>query len=1306
MDTPNSNCTYSFGDNGTTATVGPSGRLLRISQHFRGEKVGYCVDHQSIPQPYEVIDRINTFLSSADDPDHNIGFYLDPEWLGDGVGKPSTTFIDDRWPVFTINTDKANVEIQYSISNGVVYQIFHFAYDQPPMGLRTDLLIRQLEFADRDNAFNKAEPKDDGYNTELSSDGHHIRRWHGMEEDDKQVVLFISAYMGSPLAFTEGAQNGGENEEQVYYMVWPENITTGSVEITFVYSLKSINDKSIKSPLGTVLAPVLRDPSRIHISGDDNFTESPRLNEILKRNLEHILSVCSIPVYTDTNDDNKPAIALTCGDIDNHRVATAASFYCFQLLLLALKHFEISSHHTEGPCAEAKWCYTCSMVSRIRKVLNGHLKWIFGSEYRNLASNIKCPHTWVNGKEIDGWEKNPYFPESLVDVPFQLIMAGDFYDYDKSYRARKITKDRCIVPKTVGRAIRAWVEELDTKNKLGCYAFPRNMEAPIHHFYLTDHVLIWRATKSVESLGLENYLFVDRTVDQNVGERQSRKGSSKRYYWPSIVQSQILKRFTGENPVSKKRMLSVSRSPSHICFLFRNKDASLFHAMDAGLFDKPGATVPTAEDVWSNKLDTWKGLVDCQRLHEDNDDTTWDEPLRFALSMIKAQKGKSMNSLSPKEIHGRATSVLLSSVWSNSLFPGQLDINDEPTIYADERKRDTYWGSTFEIPYILWKYAQPPEDPTFAAGTVKHQSSPMTTLEAEFWISLKALIENQSDRNVVSKTSTGPMKISFPWNNFVDQSNVVQLSDEWLYNLPDYFKADAEQVNEEEIERAFDMISSLGDEFFDKYVKGVVINVPRSRPGKKEPPRLDDMCQIAKDRSHLRRLIIERRLPNVSKKRLYASFASDRNEQRPYPQIRGESEAILSFFSKHTANDKSFFENTTAEKNRWTTELHLSFYALDTKLCSIMADIITKSPCDDYTADWLLDKGTIGCRFDGDLIDRYWTVYFLESGRHARELDAEKAEAIVKNTLRNQREEGSVGFTTLDLDALGENKEPWRQRRILELLLFQRTMDQMRHYTVETLNHVTSNVWKPSKTEPRAMATPGTHEALTVPQAAPRRVSSFQNFSQRCQLYQHILHKVEQDLAENLVAIDLWLNRERERQNEPPRWTFNDEIKYRTIISKLVIQNNRSVQEIQRIHANISHFKDFLTLELERMRNEADQRREDNIKRFTYVTVIFLPLSFGTGVFSMSNAPSGQTLESMIKTSAVAFGATIVLLVFSGQLESLFRSASRLLSDLYHVRLSRWFWKVGHFFRSFFARWSWYKKRDEEAGLRSTQSES
>ncbi|CEI41663.1 hypothetical protein FVEN_g3720 [Fusarium venenatum] len=127
METPNRTCSYSFGNNGITATVSPSRRLLRISQHFPGEKVGYCVHHSFIPEPYDVVNRITTFLSTANDPDHNVGFYPDLEWLGDDIDSTPAMFINDRWPVFTMDGKNGKVKIEYSVSERFVYRTFHFA---------------------------------------------------------------------------------------------------------------------------------------------------------------------------------------------------------------------------------------------------------------------------------------------------------------------------------------------------------------------------------------------------------------------------------------------------------------------------------------------------------------------------------------------------------------------------------------------------------------------------------------------------------------------------------------------------------------------------------------------------------------------------------------------------------------------------------------------------------------------------------------------------------------------------------------------------------------------------------------------------------------------------------------------------------------------------------------------------------------------------------------------------------------------------------------------------------------------------
>ena len=351
-------CTYSFGDNGVTATVSPSGRLLRISRHFRGEEFGYCVDYWAIPEPYHVVRRITSLLSSANNPDHNIGFYPDQESWVAAANNASADLINDRWPLVKICGETEICEIQYSISDGAVYQTFEFKNGRPSMIFQPSLLIRQLEFVDDENRINEAEKSDDEYDTCLLSGGKWIKRSHKLGGDDnKHVALFIYAYDDNgaitfeeitemddvasqgysdlgELGEEEGEEEEGKEEGEtdgevedatrIYYRISDDEKVSKPTKVTFVYFL-SLEKDEIQSLPKDLKLTATTNFGKIDTSKDRKLTEDPQLNVALRRNLEYILSVCSIPVYPDAKDDEEFAIALTCGDIDSHRVATAAS---------------------------------------------------------------------------------------------------------------------------------------------------------------------------------------------------------------------------------------------------------------------------------------------------------------------------------------------------------------------------------------------------------------------------------------------------------------------------------------------------------------------------------------------------------------------------------------------------------------------------------------------------------------------------------------------------------------------------------------------------------------------------------------------------------------------------------------------------------------------------------------------------------------------------------------------------------------------------------------------------------------------
>ncbi|KAI8711528.1 hypothetical protein NCS52_01416600 [Fusarium sp. LHS14.1] len=1190
MATRDRNSIYSFGEDGVTASVA-FGRLLRLSRHFDGQDVGYCVDPPSMPEPYYVVDRITSLLSMANDLFENRGIGPGVDVL-DHMIDMSTKVVHDRWPLYTIEGLDGDTKVQFVASDGTIYQTYKFDFkgtDVPPpeVAMRTDLLIRQLDFISPSNSINKDEPQSCAYKTEVSGSGRFIKRSHhtptgeATGEATGEVAFFIVACCNNELLEFKKRSNGESVE--VYEIAWSDDVSTHiqtnrALTVTFAYRLEFFpgGSESVDCPIDVV--QIQKAMKRIEQDQfiPQEFNIDPDVNRVLRQNLEHMLSVCSIPVLAEGDDE--PAIALTCGDMDGHRVTTAASL--------------------------------------------------------DLSSDPSSPHCWVSGKEIRTWDQNLYLPpKSLVDAPFQIIKAGDFFKRHKGWQ----------VPPQVGQAVHAWIKELDKTNKLGRYAFPRYSKEPTDSFYFTDHVFIWRAIKSAESLGLKEMLDVPVQVEIEDHEKTQgmRKNGKRRTYSSVHIQDQILKRFTTENPVSKKRMIAVSRSPAHNRFLLRTKDSGLFDAMDVGLFEKPGAS--KGQDFWQNKVDVWKNLVDCQVYHEDNDDSTWDEPLRFALSFIMSQAGKRMNRRPAGEMGAYAMSVLLQSTWPNGLFAGQLDANKEPIFYHDEVKRDAYWAISFEIPYILWKYLRPASNNNHLPqtqskdGTSAKDGSRVSSSDPELLKSLRDLLELQIGAKGSSYPVVTSMQHSFPFNNVVDQKNIVELADEWLYNEPDFF-AHVLKRNEESAP-VLDYEEShqrSPNPWVSKRVEIAVVDVPRTKDTKKNSLGLDSLMKEFYGASELKDFMEEKRFQSKAKKRFCASFGESPDTNRAYHQTASERAAMVAFSDKHASYDKFFSEVTTAELNKWTTELHLSFYAIDQTLLSLGPPMASWRLREDGTPKWLT-RLAMSFRFDGDFFDRYWTCHFLESDPlMARKFNVRgKVVALLQPT---------------GIRRTSDKKAPWRQRRVLELLLFGRIMLRMQECTTGILDEAKHKTWKKLSGDAKG----GSENAL-----GEVDYDAFLTTSKQCQQYQQVLQTVEQDLHDNLAKIELWMNREKERETEKPRWTFNDESRYRSVISKLLVSNQHRIQELTRSHASISNFNDTLSKKLEIIRSDLDQRRADDIKRFTYVTVVFLPLGFATGVFSMNGAPASRTHNGMVVTSVVALVTTVILLKLAERLEMVYNWCSR-----------------------------------------------
>ncbi|KXH66286.1 hypothetical protein CSAL01_08232 [Colletotrichum salicis] len=428
---------FSCGDEGLKESVGAAGRLLRITQPFPGQKTGLCVDNRYIYQRSYTFRRLKSILKcSLVESVGGIGPCIDSLCSG---GESDHDVVNNRWPTFTRTMPGetlSKLRVSYVAFQGTIYQIFEIidtnetqlprsnAKKTPSnilrdLSLDPELFIRETDFVDEENVFNTdTSQTETSGNSQMSvyttSDGetkNHIKRehkGHSKHFSDLEEPGF-------------GIQRSSNDSEHPVR------------SIVLAYTLRQCPVISSSDFLPDWKRVVEAD-GLLRRYEMVKLIENPILDFCFRRNLEHILYVCSIPV-SGVDYDGIPPIALTCGDVDGHRVAAAASFYAFQCLLLGLDR--ITALHSKlgkplcmcgrdkRPLPSSPLPYVCMMKRRIEYVCKGHMKWVL---QRAVESNsLFCPNYWTNGDEIENWESSRWLPgKSLVDAPFQFIKAAEF----------------------------------------------------------------------------------------------------------------------------------------------------------------------------------------------------------------------------------------------------------------------------------------------------------------------------------------------------------------------------------------------------------------------------------------------------------------------------------------------------------------------------------------------------------------------------------------------------------------------------------------------------------------------------------------------------------------------------------------------------------------------------------------------------------------------------------------------------------------------------------------------------------------
>jgi hypothetical protein len=317
---------------------------------------------------------------------------------------------------------------------------------------------------------------------------------------------------------------------------------------------------------------------------------------------------------------------------------------------------------------------------------------------------------------------------------------------------------------------------------------------------------------------------------------------------------------------------------------------------------------------------------------------------------------------------------------------------------------------------------------------------------------------------------------------------------------------------------------------------------------------------------------------------------------------------ISLFFERNANYEWYFFDEAVPVHNKWETEFHTSFLQLSQSATPPEAfknQLVELR----YLSPPLLDKrhlvrASAGYRFLGDFFDYYWTCHFIENYPC-----------------------GTQAGGPLDQPA-GE-EDFWQQRKVLELKLFNRIVDEMNRSIGDIVELIKDKLGDESG-------------RLSL---AHLKIDQYFSKSSEWEDYIQILDAVGADFTATMANITAWENRERDRQQGQPRWTTAKKKKYGSAITNLLVQNRMGLRKLRGYQATARLLRTSLAATQDRIRNELTLRGNENIRYFTYATVLFLPLGFASSLFAMVAAPTHDVVLAMIKCSIIAVAITIFLLI-------------------------------------------------------------
>ncbi|KAL2803431.1 hypothetical protein BJX63DRAFT_68277 [Aspergillus granulosus] len=941
-------------------------------------------------------------------------------------------------------------------------------------------------------------------------------------------------------------------------------------------------------------------------------------------------------------DSAPDIVSLTCGDFGDHRVCTSGSYFAFMFML---KMYQQASLCTLQETGEREWCSAQESMRRIHETCRGHLKWVSRLARRDgLSSNL-----WVDGTIIPSSSDTLLPPDSPANMPYHILKVTEYL---------KVFKDRdelIFVCGWLPRLVQMWVEHLRlTKNRLSpTWEHLRNIsDIPIYR--LSDHTWIWKALQDIQDL-IKRVQEEKRTSQGKTGISQEDRmtlGANQPLsigaldgflrdvgpLFPSLrmrgslsihaldftvddMRKQNLRRFTLENDVLKKRMLSVTRSARETRFLFHSRDTVLYYGKTWGF-------------VKQDQLDLFEQLVKAQIQHneEGTDEARWDNPLRYALALLMAHSNHQLDrDFEPHDMIIHAMDVIRNSSSESGLYPGQLEPSTkEAALFDRELYRDFYFHCGFEIPYILLlvsagshhdatKNLKQNDSAGETSGGEK-STAPLLKKSTEVPTKVleKALVsQERGDSGTASERLTvlvqRSLKRQNPLGRLVDTSNIVDVPEEWLYKYPDFLDYEPPDISDiESIIRdgqlllgnkrisPGDVIRQMGDAVKLPNRYSFIEDVRKSRKQHKRGGVPKSKKYEVWSFKELWGYLQQQRYAAWAKKRFVYLKSIDSVRAMICCAASPESErmSLAQFFDRHGKSKPYLHDDTAVALNLWITEVYFQFFYMLKKgqKSSAQGSAIFGQLNPSGQPICLVNTFT-GFRIVGDFFDRYWTCHFIES-----DID-DVAHSIYDDTSH------------------------WQQRKVLELILLSRILEKVCTSTGEILDEVEG---KPS--QKRGSIFDDRYDSLE--DRSPESL-------QECERILLLLKKNMIGLRE---VIDQWDVRESSQGRERPRWTRRDEQKYRKSIKQKRAVFEGHVRDVRAKEIHIEFLLGRVTSAQEAIRSEKSLKEAQNITLFTYVTVFFLPAGLAVSIFSMGDIPSRTVVGWMVLTATIALVITVFLL--------------------------------------------------------------